>query len=74
MNGHYTTAGGTSAATPIVAALINRIIEERIRAGKGPLGFINQVLYQNAAALNDVIAGGSYASDCDAGFECTAGE
>lgn len=37
--------------------MINRIIEKRIAAGKGPLGFLNPVLYRNAWALNDITNG-----------------
>lgn len=37
--------------------MINRIIEKRIAAGKGPVGFLNPVLYRNADALNDITNG-----------------
>lgn len=40
-DGRYILAGGTSASAPIIASLINRVNEERIRAGKGPVGFIS---------------------------------
>lgn len=43
--------------TPIFSSVINRIIEKRIAAGKGPLGFLNPVLYRNAWALNDITNG-----------------
>jgi tripeptidyl-peptidase I len=36
--------GGTSAATPLWAAIITRINEERLAVGKGPVGFINPTL------------------------------
>ena len=49
--------GGTSTATPIWAGLINRIVEERIKIGKGPVGFINPVLYQHPEVLNDITNG-----------------
>lgn len=43
--GGVSAGGGISASTPIVAALFNRIFEERLRAGKtGPLDFINPAL------------------------------
>ncbi|KAE8354948.1 peptidase S8/S53 domain-containing protein [Aspergillus coremiiformis] len=54
------TAGlsaGTSASTPIFAAIINRIIDERLAVGKGPVGFINPVLYKNPSVLNDITNG-----------------
>jgi tripeptidyl-peptidase-1 len=49
--------GGTSASTPIFGAVINRINEERINAGKGPIGFLNPSLYANPSMLNDIING-----------------
>ncbi|KAE8352214.1 peptidase S8/S53 domain-containing protein [Aspergillus coremiiformis] len=49
--------GGTSASTPIFASIINRIVEKRLAAGKGALGFLNPVLYRNAHALNDITNG-----------------
>jgi tripeptidyl-peptidase-1 len=50
-------SGGTSASSPIFASLVNRIVEERIKVGKGPLGFINPVLYTNPGVLNDITNG-----------------
>ncbi|KAG5927880.1 hypothetical protein E4U42_001678 [Claviceps africana] len=38
--------GGTSMAAPIVAAIFNRINEERMNLGKGPVGHINPALYK----------------------------
>jgi tripeptidyl-peptidase I len=35
--GDYSLSGGTSASTPIFAAIINRINEERLTRGKGPV-------------------------------------
>lgn len=69
----YETGFGTSASAPIVASLFNRIIEERIRAGKGSLGFINPTLYKNPEALNDIVKGENRDA-CTAGFHCTQGE
>lgn len=48
---------GTSASTPIFAAMITRINEERLKAGKSTVGFINPVLYANADAFNDIVDG-----------------
>lgn len=56
--GHIIIEGGTSASTPIVASIINRIIDERIAAGKpGPVGFLNPVFYKNSHIFNDIING-----------------
>ncbi|CRG84245.1 Aorsin [Talaromyces islandicus] len=58
VNGESSLSGGTSASSPIFASIINRIIDERIAAGKpGPLGFLNPILYQNPDAFNDITEG-----------------
>ena len=43
-NGAPTLIGGTSASAPTFAAIINRINEERIAAGKSTVGFVNPTL------------------------------
>jgi tripeptidyl-peptidase-1 len=48
---------GTSASSPTFGAIITLINEERINAGKKPVGFINPVLYANPSALNDITKG-----------------
>ncbi|OGM49728.1 protease S8 tripeptidyl peptidase I [Aspergillus bombycis] len=55
--GELGSSGGTSASTPIFAAIVNRIIDERLAVGKGPVGFINPVLYKNPSVLNDITNG-----------------
>ena len=46
-----------------MAALFNRIIEERIRAGKrGRLGLVNPTLYKNPQMLNDITKGNNGAT------------
>ncbi|PYI00305.1 aorsin [Aspergillus sclerotiicarbonarius CBS 121057] len=55
--GVFILEGGTSASTPIFSSVINRIIERRLAAGKGPLGFLNPVLYRNPWAMNDITNG-----------------
>jgi tripeptidyl-peptidase I len=52
--GKWGLSGGTSAATPIFASVINRINEERLNAGKKTIGFINPALYSNPQILNDI--------------------
>jgi tripeptidyl-peptidase-1 len=49
--------GGTSAAAPIFASVVNLINEKRIKDGKGPVGFVNPVLYANPEVLNDITNG-----------------
>lgn len=72
VDGNATLEGGTSAASPIFASIVNRIVEERIRAGKGPVGFINPVLYNNPYILND-ITNGSNPGCGSAGFSAVKG-
>ncbi|KAL6894867.1 peptidase S8/S53 domain-containing protein [Trichoderma evansii] len=50
---------GTSASAPTFAAIINRINEERLKAGKPTLGFISPALYANPSVLNDITVGNS---------------
>lgn len=49
--------GGTSASAPIFASLVNLLNELRLQAGKGPLGFLNPMLYANPDAFNDITIG-----------------
>jgi len=42
--GAPTLIGGTSASSPVFAAVLNRINEERIAAGKATVGFVNPTL------------------------------
>jgi len=55
--GKYGLSGGTSASSPIFAALVTRINEERIKRGKGRVGFINPTLYEHPYVLNDITNG-----------------
>ena len=64
--------GGTSASTPIVASIVTLLNEARIAAGKGPIGFINPVLYANPQMFYDVIVGGNPGCGTN-GFSCEPG-
>ncbi|KUJ20186.1 subtilisin-like protein [Mollisia scopiformis] len=57
IGGETGVEGGTSAATPIWASLINRINEQRLNIGKKTLGFLNPALYANPHVLNDITTG-----------------
>ncbi|KAK5685829.1 hypothetical protein LTS10_001942 [Elasticomyces elasticus] len=70
--GKFKTEGGTSASSPIFAALVVRINEERIKAGKGPVGFINPTLYSHPYVLNDIVNGTNPGCGTD-GFSCAPG-
>jgi tripeptidyl-peptidase I len=70
--GSLTREDGTSASAPIVASLFSLINEERIAAGKGPVGFVNPVLYANPGAMNDIVTGSNTGAGTE-GFECVEG-
>ncbi|KAL6720032.1 Tripeptidyl-peptidase sed1 [Lecanora helva] len=55
--GAPTLIGGTSASSPVFAAILNRINEERIAAGKKTVGFVNPTLYANPGVLHDITTG-----------------
>jgi tripeptidyl-peptidase I len=61
MDGEFTPGGqaGTSLATPIFASLVTMINQERTVAGKGPVGFINPVIYKHPEVFNDITRGGA---------------
>lgn len=72
VGGEFQLSGGTSAATPIFASVINRIIEERLAIGKGPLGFLNPTLYAHPEILND-ITNGTNPACFEGGFDAVKG-
>eukprot|EP01094_Clydonella_sp_ATCC50884_P004031 TRINITY_DN1310_c1_g1_i2.p1 TRINITY_DN1310_c1_g1~~TRINITY_DN1310_c1_g1_i2.p1 ORF type:complete len:536 (-),score=164.14 TRINITY_DN1310_c1_g1_i2:58-1635(-) len=57
VNGRTTSVAGTSCAAPIWAGIVSLLNNERLAAGKGPIGFLNQILYSNPQALNDITSG-----------------
>ncbi|OAA56409.1 Peptidase S8/S53, subtilisin/kexin/sedolisin [Cordyceps fumosorosea ARSEF 2679] len=74
--GKFRYEGGTSMSAPIVGALVNLINEERIKAGKGPVGFVNPTLYKHEEMFHDVVKGGMYTGGgvCNGkGFNATRG-
>lgn len=72
VEGQFGTEAGTSASSPIFASLVNRIVEERLAIGKGPLGFINPVLYTHPEVLNDITNGSNPGCGTN-GFDAVAG-
>lgn len=57
-DGHLVSVGGTSASTPVFAAMISLINEKLKQTGGAPLGFLNPFLYQNEErGFTDVIVG-----------------
>lgn len=56
-NGLPTLIGGTSAAAPVFAAILNRINEERLAVGKSTVGFVNPTMYANPGMFHDITSG-----------------
>ncbi|UNI14693.1 Tripeptidyl-peptidase I [Purpureocillium takamizusanense] len=80
VGGGFFLGAGTSMSAPIVAAIFNLINEERLAAGKSPIGFVNPVLYQHPEMFNDVLVGsqplgGPSNTGCgnNGGFHCQKG-
>jgi len=57
VQGELGTYFGTSLASPIWAAVVTLINQQRTIAGKGPVGYINPTLYANPWMLNDIVNG-----------------
>ncbi|KAH9941656.1 subtilisin-like protein [Epithele typhae] len=58
MNGQTSTVSGTSASAPAFAAVLALLNDGLLNGGKGPLGFVNPLLYSRAVgAFNDVTQG-----------------
>jgi len=70
--GAPTLVGGTSASSPLFAALINRINEELLAKGQPTVGFLNPTLYQNPGALHDITVGSNPGCGTD-GFAAAKG-
>lgn len=64
--------GGTSASTPMFGAIVTLLNEERIAAGKGPIGFLNPTMYAHPEAFNDITEGGNPGCGTE-GFNCEVG-
>ncbi|KAF3769696.1 subtilisin-like protein [Cryphonectria parasitica EP155] len=70
--GTFGRVGGTSLSAPIWAAVLTRINEERLAAGKSTLGFINPTLYAHPEVFFD-ITNGSNPNCGTTGFLATEG-
>lgn len=74
VGGNPTFGGGTSASAAAFAAMVSLINAERLRSGKGPIGFLNIVLYQSFTSwANDITVGDNSCSagtspNCCSGF------
>ncbi|KAL2072472.1 hypothetical protein VTL71DRAFT_11815 [Oculimacula yallundae] len=57
LNGRLTHFYGASLSSPLFAAVLTLLNQERAAAGKGSIGFINPVLYRHDDVMNDVVEG-----------------
>ncbi|KAI1198898.1 peptidase S8/S53 domain-containing protein [Nemania serpens] len=71
--GNWKPVSGTSASSPAFASIISLINSERMHAGKGPVGFINPVLYGHPEVLKDVVTGANLGCGVDPAFRATTG-
>lgn len=71
-NGALYSVFGTSAAAPTVGAIFSLINKQRIKAKKGPVGFVNPVFYANPQVLNDIVGGGNAGCETN-GFVAVTG-
>jgi len=73
-DGGIFVGAGTSASTPIFSGVVSLLNDYRLNQGKKPLGFINPLLYQMAAAqpntFNDITVG---SNQCTINTCCTYG-
>ncbi|HET8715920.1 MAG TPA: S53 family peptidase [Holophagaceae bacterium] len=74
VDGQWRVLGGTSGAAPLLAGLVARINAARAKDGKGPLGFLNPVLYGSArSALRPVTEGDNPAYRATEGYSACTG-
>jgi len=81
--GEWQPLDGTSAAAPTTAAIVSLLNEQRLNAGKSPLGFVNPLLYSLAAADHnefffDIVMGNNSCGEdinscCPYGFPAAIG-
>lgn len=78
--GEETAVYGTSASTPVIAALVALVNEERLKAGKPSLGWLNPLLYTHRVrkSLVDVSIGSNMpcvygTNDTEPGFSAYKG-
>jgi len=88
VNNQLSAVFGTSASSPVFAAMVGLVNTARVKAGKEPVGFMNPTLYAfgaNSTYYNDVTSGEnnclsygdvnhpSGATCCESGFTAIAG-
>ncbi|KAH8889041.1 subtilisin-like protein [Thozetella sp. PMI_491] len=63
---------GTSAGPPIFGSMITLLNEERLHAGKPPIGFLNPLMYAHPEMFNDITDGSNPGCGTD-GFQAARG-
>ncbi|KAK8117373.1 uncharacterized protein PG998_005654 [Apiospora kogelbergensis] len=58
--GSWYLIGGTSLSAPVWGALLTLVNEQRLKAGKSTVGFINPILYDHPEVFFDITAGSNY--------------
>lgn len=57
VNSQWSLTYGTSASTPVLGSILTLINQERLKAGKSSIGFINPTAYAHPEVFNDVTTG-----------------
>eukprot|EP01006_Ploeotia_vitrea_P054045 TRINITY_DN67842_c2_g1_i1.p1 TRINITY_DN67842_c2_g1~~TRINITY_DN67842_c2_g1_i1.p1 ORF type:complete len:566 (+),score=50.61 TRINITY_DN67842_c2_g1_i1:19-1716(+) len=65
--GKFGGVAGTSASCPVVAGIFANINNERMAAGKSPMGWLNPFIYANPQCFNDVNDGSK--NNCYKGYD-----
>ena len=72
LNGSLQMSFGTSASAPTFGAVVTMINQERMKVGKGPVGFLNEALYANPGMMNDITEGSNPGCNTN-GFQAAKG-
>ncbi|XDG03800.1 hypothetical protein ABKA04_003415 [Annulohypoxylon sp. FPYF3050] len=73
VDGELKSVHGTSASAVVFASMIVMVNEERHRAGKPPVGFVNPILYANPDIFNDITTGHNFGCGADPAFRAVKG-
>jgi len=73
IGGRTTRVSGTSCSAPAFAGIISLLNDARYAAGKAPLGYLNNLFYQNPDVFNDITSGSQSGCGSAKGFPVRAG-
>lgn len=71
-NAEWGLAYGTSASTPVLGSILTLINQQRLKAGKSSVGFVNPTAYAHPEVFNDVTLGSNKGCGVE-GWEAVAG-